>query len=170
MLNHTVDIESLYISHGKVWRVDIFGDNIAAAADYKVGITTGVDEVVIFNRRYSSTAGEFRAALYEVAWTGGSTPQISNRRLSVSGTPPATVKSGVTATLNTVLVSSIIRAGVGTGNAQAGLTSLIEAFILKANTSYVIQMENLSQSTADIDTAFDIRADRRLYAFSVFGG
>lgn len=167
----TLDHESLAVSRGLVWRVDIFGSSIAAGGEYLVGLTTGAAELMVFNRRYSAAVSGFTVALYELSWTGGSDPQINNRRLSVTRDKPFTIKTGVTATVaGSPKFSARVRGGTSAGNAQIGFTDPGDVVILKANTSYVVQILNTSAGAGDIDAYFDLRGDEQLLTFSEFGG
>jgi len=166
----TKDQEALLLERGRVWRYDIFSGDIAAAGTYNVGITTGAREVVIYNRKYSTTTPLCKIALHEVTFTDGTDPQFANRRLSSTKAPPATVKTGVAATVGAVIFSATLRAGTATGNAQVGFTDTQDAVILEANTSYVVQFTNLGASTAQIDMSFNIADTEKIFAHSEFGG
>ena len=158
----SIDREILYIERGRVWKVECGAAGILTAADHKVGIITGAQQVIVTNRVYGATASKLVVGLYEAAFTGGTDPRIINRRLSMpaSGvTAVATVKEGVTATLGTVITQATVLAGASTGNAQAAFFGEGTAVILEPNTSYVVSLLNGSASAADIGMAFDMRAD-----------
>lgn len=159
-----IDREILFIERGRVWRIELGGAGIAAAADYKLGVVTGSTQLVVTNRSYSATSSKLTVGLYATSFTGGAIPRITNRRLAipVSAAPAVTVLEGVTATLNTVITQATILAGTSTGNAQAAFFGESTAIILKPNTSYVVSLRNDGASSADIGMAFDMRTDELL--------
>lgn len=161
----TIDREFLYLQRGRVWKFEISATGVAAAGSHLIGLTTGDQEVVISNRVYGATTSVLVAALYEVSFTGGSDPRYANRRLSTPAAAvvmPATVKSGVTATLGTIITSATILAPTSTGNASISFVGEGSAFILKASTSYVVALTNGGSGAADIGMAFDVRADEAI--------
>ncbi|HKX55580.1 MAG TPA: hypothetical protein VJN01_05745 [Xanthomonadales bacterium] len=165
------DEHEALVLRGRVWRIDVRGSSITAASSYSYGVVTGDKELVIFNRKYSSTTPIMSATLYETSFTGGATPQFANRRLSSTRPQPFTVAEGVVpGVLGSPIFSATIRAGVATGNAQASFSDPLDQVILKTNTSYVVQMVNLGAATADLDTSFDTCTTEPLLTFSDFGG
>lgn len=161
----TIDREFLYIQRGRVWKFEISATGVAAGASHLIGMTTGDRSVVIANRVYGATTSVLVAALYEVSFTGGSDPRYANRRLDMPASAeliPVTVKTGVTATPVTIITSATILAPSSTGNASIAFQGEGSAFILKANTSYVVALTNGGSGAADIGMAFDVRANESL--------
>jgi hypothetical protein len=131
------------LAEGKLFSVPHTSPSIAAAGTYLVGFLTGSRPVEFLDRYYNSTLNSADIALYEVTWSGGTPIPSGNRNFEIGGAAPSIFSAAPTATIVGNPVATVkLLAGAGTGNAQIGLVSESERYILKKNTRYVLQITN----------------------------
>lgn len=131
------------LADGKLFSVAHTTASIAAAGTYLVGFLTGARAVEFLDRYYNSTLNSADIALYEVTWSGGTPIPSGNRNFEIGGVASSTFSAAPTATIAGNPVATVkLLAGAGTGNAQIGLVSESERYILKKNTRYVLQVTN----------------------------
>ena len=163
----TVDRKALLIERGKVFRFGSGSKTLSTAVDMKLGITTGAIEVVTTDRLYSGNTPQMTVALYQVPFTGGSPAGFANRRLGLGGTPPMTMDVGVTATLGVPLLQAVLRAATSSGNSNASFPGEQAAFILDAETDYVLSIRNDAADTRIVEFQMDVHALSALAVFNV---
>ena len=161
----TADREILMIERGRTWKAECASATISGGVDFKLGFVTPNREIVVLSRDYTATVSEVFAALYETTFTGGSVARVLNRRLLYPGPQLMEIREGVTATLGDVVTSATIRAASSAGNANAVLPGDLKALVLKANTSYVVQLLNRSSAIGTIALSFDFRTMEKLTTF-----
>lgn len=143
------------LERGLLWVSGASTPSLTAGATFMLGFTTGSREIVFLDRSYFSTGNLLFVGLYEASYTGGTTLTAVNRRLSVDRTPPFTMKSGVTATLGSPVASVVVMAAASTGNAQAGLVTESNRYVVKASTPYVIGVRNDASGSAYVGATFN---------------
>lgn len=147
------------VSDGRLFTVGFSSPSLAAAGTYLFGMTMGNRPVVFMDRVYTASLSSGLIELFEVPYTGGTVVTARDRNFVTGNTAPATFSSGPTATpAGPVLATVILLAADSTGNANAGLLTESERFILKPNTQYVVRGTNTSGQAGVISARFTFRA------------
>ena len=146
------------LAEGKLFTVAHVSPSVAAAGVYLVGVLTGNRPVEFLDRTYTSTMDSADVALYELTWSGGTPIPSGSRNFQIGGVSPTTFVAAPTATIvgNPVATVKLV-AGSGSGNAQIGLVSEAERYILKANTRYVLSETNTGANAGLISFRFTFR-------------
>lgn len=147
------------VASGQLFTVGFTSPSIAAAGTYLFGMTMGSRPIIFMDRIYTASISSGLIELFETSYTDG-TPVTARDRNFVSGnTAPATFASAPIATPSgAVLATVILLAADTTGNANAGLLTESERFILKPNTQYVVRATNTSGQAGVISARYTFRS------------
>lgn len=147
------------VADGRLFTVGFSSPSIAAAGTYLFGMTMGSRPVIFMDRVYQASISSGLIELFEVDYTGGTAVTARDRNFVSANTPPATFSSAPTATpAGASLATVILLAADSTGNANAGLVTESERFVLKPNTQYVVRGTNTSGQAGVISARFTFRA------------
>lgn len=154
----TLTVVEKALADGKLFTVGHTSPSVAAAGVYMVGFLTGSRPVEFLDRSYTSTMDSADVALYELTWSGGTPIATGNRNFQIGGTAPSIFVAAPTAVIGGNPVATVkLLAGSGAGNAQIGLVSEAERYILKANTRYVLTETNTGSNAGTITFRYTFR-------------
>lgn len=146
------------LAEGKLFTVAHTSPSVAAAGVYMVGFLTGSRPVEFLDRTYTSTMDSADVALYELTWSAGTPINSGNRNFSIGGLSPSSFSAAPTAVIAGNPAATVkLLAGSGAGNAQIGLVSEAERYILKANTRYVLTETNTGANAGTITFRYTFR-------------
>lgn len=152
------DIEQA-LAEGRLFTVGHTTTSIPAAGTYLVGFLTGSRPVEFLDRYYNSSLNAADVAIYELTWSGGAPIVPVNRNLELGGEALSVFSAAPTATVvgNPAAPPIRLRAVSGAGNAQIGLVTESERYILKKNTRYVLQVSNVDVAAGTLTFRFTFR-------------
>lgn len=143
----------------RLWTVGYDTASMAATTGEElVGILIGPKDVIYQTRTYGGTCTDVRIGLYENIWSGGTPISNANRNLNVTLAGPATYASGVTGTPTTLRTSVRLFGSSGAGSANLGNVPEGEWYILKANTRYILRIQNLGSGAGILTLRYTYRA------------
>lgn len=146
------------IAQGLIFRAEIGFTGVAAGSIVYAGITTGVEELVILQRAYSSSEGILTIELFEASFTLGSAARTLNRRFNSPEQAPGTVMQGVTpGALGNAITGVTLRAPTTGGTAALSISGDDSRLYLEPLTSYVVRYTNGGGAGAAISNSFDFR-------------
>lgn len=163
MPTHTNDSKAEYYSrsiahknaHGHLWRAWELRINLAPAATYYAGMTTGVKQIELERFSVASDTEDSNINIYEGgAWSGGSALEITclNRHLNLV-LPAVSAGSGVNIdTPGVLIMPDVYRGQTGIFNEDQN-SSLIDdvTIIFRASESYYFEIVNNDASARDYD-------------------
>lgn len=128
----------------KLWTVGYATASMTAGTGEELlGVLIGAKDVIYQTRTYGGTCSDVSISLYENTWSGGTPIASGNRNLNVTLSGPASYNSGITGTPSTLRTSIRLFAGSQGGAANLGNVPEGEWYILKANTRYILRIQNL---------------------------
>lgn len=143
----------------KLWTVGyVTGSMVAGTGEELVGVLVGPKDVIYQTRTYGGTCTDVIIGLYENTWSGGANIPAANRNLNVILTGPASYASGITGTPTTLRTSVRLFGQSGAGSANLGNVPESEWYILKANTRYILRIQNLGAGAGILSFRYTYRA------------
>jgi hypothetical protein len=146
-----IDSDHSYIHEGRLYQSDITQSLSATNGTYAISIKTAEDGYTHYRpSTIIASADKLTVSLYEGATvTGGTDLDATNHNRLSANISGNTLKKGVTVTDAGTLLEQVYLAGtVGTGQLRSGssLGAGINEWVLKQDTTYLIQLSNASDS------------------------
>jgi len=144
---------------GKLWTVQYTtGSLVATTGEDSIGLDIKGKSVIYQARTYTSTLTDCLVTLYEDTWSGGSPVLAANRNLNIQLSGPVSYSNAITGTPLTPRTSIRLLSSSNTGNANLGSMPEGEWYMLKANTKYILRMQNLGAQAGFLNLRFTYKA------------